>query len=144
MTQKTILSLLRISLGWYMFYAGITKVLDHTWSAEGYLKGAKLLPSFYLYLTSASLMPLTNFVNEWGLTLLGLSLITGVLVKYSAPLGALLMALYYLPLGVIHPDAHSFIVDDHVIFGLLLIYFAFGGGGKLWSLEGFFGKHKNV
>jgi len=138
MTHKITLFLLRISLGWYMFYAGITKVLDPNWSAEGYLKGAKLLSGFYLWLTSPGILPVVNFVNEWGLTLLGVSLILGLFVRYSAPLGALLMLLYYIPLGIIHPDTHSMIVDDHIIFGLLLIYFALKGAGRDWGLDGRF------
>ena len=136
MTHKLILFLLRISLGWYMFYAGITKVLNPAWSAEGYLKGAKLLPGFYMWLASPSILPFVNFVNEWGLTLLGVSLIIGAFVKYSAPLGALLMLLYYIPLGIIHPDEHSLIVDNHVIFGLLLVYFALTHAGKVWGFDG--------
>ena len=82
MTQKITLFLLRLSLGWYMFYAGITKVLDPSWSAEGYLKGAKFLPGFYTWLTSPGILPIVNFVNEWGLTLLGVSLILGIFVAY--------------------------------------------------------------
>lgn len=136
MTQKITLFLLRVSLGWYMFYAGITKVLDPSWSAEGYLKGAKLLPGFYAWLMSPGILPLINLVNEWGLTLLGISLILGIFVRYSAPLGAVLMALYYIPLGIIHPDAHSLIVDDHVIFGLLLVYLAVAKAGHHWGLDG--------
>ena len=124
MTPKITLLLTRVALGWYMFYAGITKVLDPNWSAEGYLKGAKILTGLYMWFASPGVLPIINFVNEWGLTLLGISLILGKFVKYSAPLGALLMFLYYLPLGIIHPDAHSLIVDDHIIFGLLLIYLA--------------------
>lgn len=124
MTPKITLLLTRVALGWYMFYAGITKVIDPTWSAEGYLKGAKILTDFYYWLASPAVLPFINFINAWGLTLLGLSLILGKFVKYSAPLGALLMLLYYLPLGIIHPDAHSLIIDDHIIFALLLTYLA--------------------
>lgn len=135
MTHKIVLFLLRISLGWYMLYAGITKVLDPTWSTEGYLKGAKLLPGFYMWLTSPDILPIVNFANEWGLTLLGVSLILGIFVKYSAPLGALLMLLYYIPLGIIHPDDHSLIVDQHIIFGLLMIYFALAKTEGMWGLD---------
>lgn len=45
--QKISLFLLRISIGWLMFYAGITKVLNPEWSAAGYLKGAKTFVVFY-------------------------------------------------------------------------------------------------
>ena len=39
-SQKFFLFLLRVTAGWMFFYAGITKVLDPKWSAEGYLKGS--------------------------------------------------------------------------------------------------------
>lgn len=44
---KTSLFPLRISLGWLMFYAGITKVLDPSWSSWGYLMSAKTFTGFY-------------------------------------------------------------------------------------------------
>src|SRR3989338_4979846 len=37
--QKFSLFLLRIAMGWLMFYAGITKILDPNWSAAEYLTG---------------------------------------------------------------------------------------------------------
>src|SRR3989344_4156816 len=98
MTQKITLFLLRIALGWYMFYAGITKVLDPTWSAAGYLKGAKILTGFYGWLASPEILPYINFINAWGLTLLGVSLILGLFIRLSSKLGALLMLLYYIPI----------------------------------------------
>jgi len=44
--QKISLLLLRLSLGWLFFYAGITKILDPSWTSAGYIKGAKLFPQF--------------------------------------------------------------------------------------------------
>ncbi|MEK7098213.1 MAG: hypothetical protein AAB906_05185, partial [Patescibacteria group bacterium] len=57
--QKISLFLLRISLGWLFFWAGITKVLNPTWSAAGYLQGAKTFADFYQWLATPSLLPLT-------------------------------------------------------------------------------------
>ncbi|MEK7175997.1 MAG: DoxX family protein [Patescibacteria group bacterium] len=136
MAHKITLFLLRISLGWLMFYAGITKVLDPAWSAEGYLKGAKLFPGFFEWLLSPGILPTVNLLNEWGLTLLGISLILGIFVRYSAPLGALLMILYYLPLGMPYPDPHSYIVDDHIIYALSLAYLGAARAGRTWGLDG--------
>ena len=76
--QKISLFLLRVSLGWMFFYAGITKVINPAWSAEGYLNGAKTFAGFYHWLASPGILPVTNFVNEWGLTLLGVSLVLGI------------------------------------------------------------------
>lgn len=120
-----------------MFYAGLSHLIDSSWSAEGYLRGAKLLPELYTWFASPAVLPYINFINAWGLTLLGVSLIFGALIKYSAPLGALMMLLYYIPLGIIHPDAHSMIVDDHIIFIFILLYLAQVGAGKIWGFDGY-------
>ena len=106
-SQKLFLFLTRISLGWLFFYSGITKVLAPAWSAEGYLKGAKMLAPFYNWLLQPNILPVTNFLNEWGLTLIGAALILGVVVRLSAVLGALIMLLYYIPLGFPFPNPNS-------------------------------------
>ena len=134
--QKISLFLLRVSLGWLYFYAGITKVINPEWSAAGYLKGAKTFAGFYQWLTSPGILPLVNFVNEWGLALLGVSLIFGVFVRLSSVLGAVLMLLYYFViLDFPHPNAFSYIVDEHVIYALVLIFFAATRAGRVWGLE---------
>jgi len=134
--QKVSLFLLRVSLGWMFFYAGITKILNPEWSAVGYLKGAKTFAGFYQFLTQPGILPITNFVNEWGLTLLGISLILGVFVRLSSILGAALMLLYYLPiLDFPYPNAHSFIIDEHIIYALALILLAAWRAGRTYGLE---------
>lgn len=128
--------LLRLVLGWYMFYAGITKVLDPNWSAAGYLQGAKTFSGFYAWLASPALLPVINFLNEWGLTLLGASLILGVFVRLSSVLGVLLMLLYYFPiLRFPYPDTHSFVVDNHIIFAAALLLLGALRAGRVWGLE---------
>ncbi len=135
-SQKISLFLLRLSLGWFMFYAGITKVLNPTWSAAGYLKGAKTFVGFYQWLASPGLLPIIDFVNEWGLTLLGLSLIFGVFVRLSSILGAVLMLLYYFPvLDFPYPNPHSYLVDEHIIYALVLLLLASLRAGRVWGLE---------
>lgn len=119
-----------------MFYAGITKVLSpQGFSAAGYLTGAKTFHGFYQALLQPSILPFINFVNEWGLTLLGVSLILGVFVRISAPLGALLMLLYYFPiLDGLYPNAHSLIVDEHIIYAAALLVLAAYNAGSVWGL----------
>ena len=134
--QKVSLFLLRVSLGWMFFYAGITKILNPEWSAVGYLKGAKTFAGFYQFLTQPGILPITNFVNEWGLTLLGISLIFGVFVRLSSILGAALMLLYYFPiLDFPYPNAHSFIIDEHIIYALALTLLAPWRAGRTYGLE---------
>lgn len=128
---------LRIATGWMMFYAGITKVLDPKWSAAGYLKSAKTFPELFQWFAQPDILPFVNFVNEWGLTLLGISLILGIGVRLSSVLGALLMMLYYFPvLDFPYPNAHAYIVDEHIIYALLLVFFAAVRAGRMVGLAG--------
>lgn len=139
--QKISLFLLRISLGWVMFYAGITKVLNSSWSAEGYLKGAKTFPGLFQWFLNPGVLPIINFVNEWGLTLLGASLILGIFVRLSSILGIALMVLYYLPvLEFPYIGKSSYIVDDHIIYALILLYFSVIGAGKYLGFDGWMKK----
>ena len=134
--QKLSLFFLRISLGWLMFYAGIVKVLNPEWSAAGYLKSAKTFVGFYQWLASPGVLPIINFLNEWGLTILGVSLILGIGVRLSSILGTALMLLYYFPvLDFSYPNPHSYLVDEHIIYALVLLLFASFRAGRIWGLE---------
>ena len=133
---KVLVFLSRFAIGLLFFYAGITKVLDPDWSSEGYLKGAQTFNGFYTWLASPGLLPFINFVNEWGLTLIGISLILGIALKYAAPLGALLMLLYYFPVLDFPYLEHAFIVDEHIIYGLLLLLLWKLNAGRVWGLDG--------
>ncbi len=134
--QKVSLFLLRVAMGWMMLYAGITKIIDPKWSAAGYLKGAKVFSGFFDWFLQPGVLPITNFINEWGLTLLGISLILGIGVRLSSILGAVLMMLYYFPiLDFPYPNPHSYLVDEHIIYALVLLAFAGLRAGRVWGLE---------
>ncbi len=126
---------LRIAMGWMYFYAGITKVIDPTWTAEGYIKGAKNFTWFFQWLLSPQILPVVNFLNEWGLTLLGVSLILGIGVRLSSILGAILMMMYYVALPFPYPNAHSLVVDEHMIYTAVLLFFAAVRAGRTGGLE---------
>src|SRR3989344_5476405 len=128
--QKYSLFFLRISLGWLFFYAGITKVLNPEWSAAGYLKGAKTFAPFYQWLLTPSVLPVIDFLNEWGLTLIGVS------VRWGSYAGILLMVLYYLPiLQFPKVGDHSYIVDEHIIYIFAFLALVGFDAGKTWGFE---------
>ena len=134
--QKTSIFLLRISLGWMFFYNGITKILNPQWTAEGYLKNAKTFTGFYQWLTAPDIIPVLNFLNEWGLTLLGIALILGIFIRLSSILGIFLMALYYFPiLDFPKAGSNALIIDQHVIYALTLMLLASIRAGRIWGLE---------
>lgn len=141
MSSRIVLALTRVSLGWVMFYAGITKIMNPNWSASGYLKGAKTFSGFYTYLTDPSILPVINFVNEWGLTLLGISLILGIGVRLSSVLGAVLMLMYYFPsLDFPKIGTTAYIIDEHIIYALVMIYFATVRDSRGYGLEDWFSR----
>jgi len=127
---------LRLTLGWLFFYAGITKILNPAWSAEGYLKGAKTFTEFYQILARPDILSIINPLNAWGLTLIGAALILGIWMKKAAWLGIALMALYYIPiLNFPYAGEHSIIVDEHIIYiGAFLVLIACDEM-QLWKIK---------
>lgn len=119
-----------------MFYAGITKVLDSTWSAQGYIANAKSFVWLYELLLHPTILPIVNFLNAWGLTLLGVSLILGLFVRWSTLPGVVLMFLYYTAaLDFPYPNSHSFIVDEHIVYAVVLLLFYSYRVGEVWGLD---------
>lgn len=141
--SKISLFLLRVSMGWLMFYAGITKILNPEWSSAGYLKTAATFSGLYQWFSQPDVLPAIDFINGWGLTLLGVSLMLGLFVRLSAPLGALLMMLYYFPvLKFPYIAPHSFLVDEHIIYASALIFLSAVKSGEIWGLDKFLNKWK--
>ncbi len=136
MQSKVLILLLRLSLGWLFFYSGITKILNPDWTAAGYLNAAKTFAGVYHWFASPGVIPLINFVNEWGQLILGIALILGIFVRLGSIFGAVLMLLYYLPiLEFPYIGKNSFIVDEHVIYALALLLLGVLHAGRVWGLE---------
>lgn len=135
-SEKKFLAALRIALGWVFLYAGASKLMTPDWSAKGYLMGAKTFPAFYHWLASEAVLPVINFMNEWGLTLIGLSLIVGLLVRLSSLFAALMMVLYYFPvLQFPKIGTTAYLVDEHIVYALAMLVFAAAKAGRTWGLD---------
>jgi thiosulfate dehydrogenase [quinone] large subunit len=100
-TQLTALVILRVAIGWHFLYEGIVKVLNPYWSSAGFLLETKGI--FKGLATSIVANPgalgFVDFVNKWGLILIGLGLIAGCLTRIASISGIVLLFLYY----VFHP-----------------------------------------
>jgi thiosulfate dehydrogenase [quinone] large subunit len=132
---------LRIVMGWTLFQAGITKLIDPEWSAAGFLQFAipEGNPFIGLWQTWAS-SPAIDFLVQWGLTLTGLGLILGILVRWNAFWGAVMMLFFWaasltggLSQGL--PLEHGWVVDDHIVYALLLFGLGAFGAGRIWGLD---------
>lgn len=96
--EKWVIAILRIVIGWHFLYEGCIKLMTPGWTAAGYLKAATgPLSGFFFGLASNDAMArIIDVLNIWGLVLVGLGLIFGVLIRTSAGGGMALLALYYL------------------------------------------------
>lgn len=126
---------LRISMGWLLLYAGFSKITNPEWSAAGFLKSAETFPALYEWFGSPAMLPITNFLNEWGQVLLGLAIIFGVVMTLSSILAALMMVLYYLPaLNFPFVGEHSLLVDEHIIYAIVFLLLGALKAGQYWGL----------
>ncbi|WP_137286581.1 DoxX family protein [Halorussus salinisoli] len=126
---------LRVVMGWTLFYAGITKVLDPSWSAEGFLLHAipESNPFGGVWATMANeWLWLVDPLNQWGLTLVGLALLAGAFVRWSAFWGALMMLFYW---AASLPLEHAIVIDDHVVYAMLLFGLGAFGAGRILGLD---------
>jgi len=96
--KRFFVTVLRVGIGWHFLYEGITKLYIPEWSAYNYLiNSTGFMSGFYEGLTSSpALMKIVDILNIYGLILIGLALFLGILIRYAAVAGVLLLTLYYL------------------------------------------------
>lgn len=90
---KYFLTLLRIILGWYFLFEGISKILVSGWTSKNYLLGSTWIFSdfFYWLASSPTLVGIVDFLNIWGLILIGISLFVGLFVRWASLFAAILL-----------------------------------------------------
>jgi uncharacterized membrane protein YphA (DoxX/SURF4 family) len=93
-----LLTILRILVGWHFLYEGITKMVNPSWSAGPFLLESTWWFSglFKAIATHPASLAVVDFLNVWGLTLIGLGLFIGLFTRLAAWAGALLLLVYYI------------------------------------------------
>jgi thiosulfate dehydrogenase [quinone] large subunit len=97
-SQWTALVALRMLIGWHFLYEGIVKVLNPNWTSAEYLSESQGVFAwlFHWIVADPARLEAVDFLNQWGLVLIGLGLIAGLLTRYATLAGIVLLALYYL------------------------------------------------
>lgn len=123
---------LRILVGWHFLYEGVSKLFSSGWSAKGYLLGTKWLFSgfFHWLASSATAMSIVDFINIWGLILIGLSLFAGLLVRWSSIASAVLLLFYFVAyppipgytFGAINEGSYIWVNENLIEMALLLVF----------------------
>lgn len=96
--QLVLLVALRVAIGWHLMYEGLVKIFQPQWTSYSYLMDSQgfLSGVFHKLATNPSLLGVVDFLNAWGLTLIGLSMIIGLLSRYAKIAAMALLLFYYL------------------------------------------------
>lgn len=126
---------LRMLIGWHFLYEGVVKLLNPNWSAFPYLMDSQgwLSSFFYSLASNPTTLTIVNFLNIYGLILIGLGLILGCLSRYASIAGILPLCFYYLShppftgIDYMMPSEGSYLwIDKNIIeiaALMVLIYF---------------------
>ena len=139
--ERALIFLLRASLGWVFLWAAIHHFGDDSYVA-GFLSHTKTFHPLYGPLAQSAWLPVISFFVEYGHLLIGLSLISGLMVRASAPFAILLMLLYWTA----HMDypyidnVNNLIIDEHLINATVLGYLLVRRAGHVWGLDGWVAK----
>ena len=139
---------MRVVMGWTLLQGGLTKLVTYLdadptndWTAAGFLQNA--IPAgnpFMGFWGNLAGSPTLDALVMWGLTLTGLGLILGALVRWNAFWGAVMMLFFWaasleggLAAGL--PLAHGWVIDDHIVYAMLLFGLGAAGAGRILGLD---------
>lgn len=93
---KWSLTIVRIAIGWHFLYEGVSKIASGGWSSAPYLAGSKWIfaPLFHWMAANSSITAIVDFLNVWGLILVGLGLIFGLFIRWAS-IGGMVMLFFY-------------------------------------------------
>lgn len=96
--QLIVLTVLRVFIGWHFLYEGLVKLSNPNWSSVGYLLDSEgvFKGLFYRMAANETVLATVDFMNIWGLILIGFVLIIGIAEKPALLGGIVLLGLYYL------------------------------------------------
>ncbi len=120
---------LRLVMGWLMFYAGVTKLFDSSWTAAGFLNGST--GPFSAFFKSLAGNALVEQLVMWGLVLIGVSLLLGAFVRLSSFFAIVMMVLFYLPY---FPPKNGF-VEEHIVYAVVFALLMVFDSGRFFGLD---------
>ncbi len=135
------LVVLRVAIGWHFLYEGLVKLSDPVWTSYGYLMDSKgFLQGFFQFLGhSPEILNVVDFLNIWGLILIGVSLILGLFSRIAIIGAIALLSLYYLShpaiIGLqssLSTEGSYFIINKTLIeLFALMVLFVFPNSTKI-------------
>ena len=137
-THRGFLLVFRLLMAWTFIYAASHQIFDPHFSVVGFLKSTKTFHGLFMLFTDPRIAPLVSFLVGYGHLLIGLSLLTGLLVRVSGIAGAALLFMYWMA----HMDfpyienANNFLIDYHIVYIVVLGYLVVYQAGHVLGLDG--------
>jgi len=134
--ERCLIVFFRLAIGWTFLYAAIHHYGDDKF-VVGFLGHTKTFHDIFAPLTGPAIAPTLTLLVEYGHLLIGLSLITGLLVRASAPF-AILMLLMYWCAHMEFPyveNANNYLIDYHAVYAGLLVYLMLKRAGHVFGLD---------
>jgi len=127
----------RLTMGWTFLWAAIHHFGDEKF-VLGFLSHVKTFHDVYQPFTNPAVLPVLTFLVEYGHLLIGLSLISGLLVRVSAPFAIALMLLYWT--AHMHfpyiENVNNYLIDYHIVYAGVLVYLMVKRAGHVFGLDG--------
>ncbi len=136
--ERALIVFFRLTMAWTFLYAASHQVFNPDFSVVGFLSHTKTFHDFYAPLTNPAIAPAVTFLVEYGHLLIGLSLLSGLMVRVSASFGVLLMLVYWtahMDFPYIS-DTNNFLLDSHIVYAGVLVYLVVKHAGHVWGLDG--------
>ena len=133
------MTVLRMVIGWHFLYEGLWKFTQTNWSAVEYLRLSRWIgaPLFQWIAETSTALLVCNQLTMWGLVLIGLGLMTGVLARVAAAFGILMLGFFYVaqpPFLTIGGAHHFLFLDFNVIEAVALVAVICRPGAGLWMV----------
>src|SRR3954447_4232148 len=133
--ERAFILFFRLAMGWTFLYAASHQIFDPNWSVAGFLSNTKTFHDAFVVFTTPAVAPFVTFLVEYGHLLIGLSLVSGLMVRVSASFGILLMVIYWMA----HMDfpyienKNNLLLDFHLVYAGLLGYLITKRAGHVWG-----------
>jgi len=134
--EQFLIMFFRLAVGWTFLWAAIHHFGDDKF-VIGFLSNTKTFHNIYAPLTNPAIAPMLTFLVEYGHLLIGLSLISGLLLRASAPFAIMLMLLYWTA----HMDypyvenVNNYLIDYHIVYAGVLLYLIFKRADHVFGLD---------
>ncbi len=134
----------RLLMGWTFLYAGSWQVLSSDFSAATFLQHTKTFHDVYAPLASPAIAPVLTFLVKCGHLLIGLSLVSGLLVRVSGVFGVALLLIYWTAhMDFPYIESHvNLIVDYHIVYAMLTAWLVVANAGRVRGLDGWLAERR--